>query len=188
MGLICEYPCRLDLFAKVVKSKNIQCQEIVLDEVICIPEEDVGGKITNIDDVKVQLLSAEEVFVGNSKVRITLAFNVVLIVVVGDAPGTFELVTLEGFTFTKNIPLDEFNPPLTPQEFKAEVEQSEIILRNWSFDVDILGACEDVGSPCVLPTPIAGTCISLKVFVDIIDKLTKFHDIVVFGELDPDEC
>ena len=36
--------------------------------------------------------------------------------------------------------------------------------------------------------PVPGTCISLKVFVDIIDKLTKFHDIVAFAELDPDDC
>ncbi|MGE5370365.1 MAG: hypothetical protein ACM3QZ_00115 [Solirubrobacterales bacterium] len=188
MGLICEYPCRLDLFAKVVKSKNIQCQENVLDEVVCVPEEDVGGKITNIEDVKVQLLSAEESFVGNAKVKVTLSFNVVLIVLVGDNPGSFELVTLEGFTFTKNIPLEEYDPPLTPQEFRSEVEQSEIILRNWSFDVDILGNCEDPGSPCLTASPIPGTCLALKVYVDIIDKLTKFHDIVVFGELDPDEC
>ncbi|MGE5422300.1 MAG: hypothetical protein ACM3QW_03480 [Ignavibacteriales bacterium] len=186
MGLICDYPCRLDLWAEVVKAKNCQRQEEVLDEVLCIPDEDVGGKISSIDDVRVQLVSAEETFLNNLKVKVTIDFNVILIVVVGEAPGTFELVTLEGFTFSKSINLDEFEPPLSPQEFKEEVERSQIVLKNWSFDVDILGNCEDPASPCFLPTPVEGTCISLKVFVDIIDKLTKFHDIVVYAELDPE--
>ncbi|MGE5404353.1 MAG: hypothetical protein ACM3PP_05395 [Candidatus Saccharibacteria bacterium] len=186
MGLICDYPCRLDLFAEVVKAKNIQRQEKVLDEVLCIPEEDVGGKITLIDDIKVQLISAEESFVGNHRVKVSLAFNVVLIVVVGDTPGTFEIVTLEGFTFSKSIPLEDFEPPLSPQEFKDEVETSKVILKNFSFEAEILGPCEDPGSPCFLPTSVPGTCISLRVFVDIIDKLTKFHDIVVYAELDPE--
>lgn len=188
MGLICEYPCRLDLFAEVVKAKNCQRQEKVLDEIICIPKEDVGGRITEIDDIKVQLISAEETFVGNHRVKVTLAFNVVLIVVVGDDPGCFEIVTLEGFVFNKNIPLDQFIPPIGPQEFKEEVERSQIILKNWSFEGEILGNCEDPSSPCFVTTPIEGTCILLRVFVDIIDKLTKFHDIVVFAELDPDDC
>lgn len=186
MGLICDYPCRLDLFAEVVKAKSIQRQEQILNEVICIPEEEVGGKISLIDDIKVQLVSAEETFVGNHRVKVTLSFNVVLIVVVGENPGNFEIVTLEGFNFSKSIPLDEFDPPLTPQEFKDEVENSKVILKNFSFEGEILGSCEDPGSPCYLTTPVAGTCISLKVYVDIIDKLTKFHDIVVFGELDPE--
>lgn len=186
MGLVCDYPCRLDLWAEVVKAKNIQRQEKVLDEIICIPEEDVGGKIGSIDDVRVQLVSAEETFLNNCKVKVSLDFNVILIVVVGEPPGIFELVTLEGFSFSKNISLDEFEPPLSPQEFKEEVERSQVVLKNWTFDVDILGNCEEPGSPCFLPTPVAGTCISLKVYVDIIDKLTKFHDIIVFAELDPE--
>ncbi|MGI6512782.1 MAG: hypothetical protein GX052_03935 [Syntrophomonadaceae bacterium] len=188
MGLICEYPCRLDLFAEVVKAKNTQRQEKVLDEIICIPAEDVGGRITQIDDIKVQLISAEETFVGNHRVKVSLAFNLILIVVVGEDPGVFEIVTLEGFNFSKSITLDEFNPPLSPQEFKEEVERSQIILKNWSFEGEILGNCEDPNSPCFTVTPVPGTCILLKVFVDIIDKLTKFHDVVAFAELDPDDC
>jgi hypothetical protein len=36
------------------------------------------------------------------------------------------------------------------------------------------------------PDPVMGTCIYLVVYVDIIDKLGKMHDIIVYGELDPD--
>lgn len=184
MGLICDYPCRLDLWAKVIKAKFISRQEEVFNEILCITEQDVGGKIATIDDIKVQLVSAEESFVGNSHVKIALVFNVILIVILES--GAYELVNLEGLTYNKSIPIDEFDPPLSPQEFREEVDQSEIILKNWSFDYEILGYCEDPGSPCVLPTPVAGTCISLKVYVDIIDKLGKFHDVIVFGELDPE--
>ena len=82
-----------------------------------------------------------------------------------------------------------------------EVDQSELILCNWDFDYDIKGTCEDEHSPChhhrvfdgdlsVEKVPsVRGTCIEVKVLVDIIDKLGKMHDIIVFGELDPEtEC
>ena len=38
----------------------------------------------------------------------------------------------------------------------------------------------------VTTTPVRGTCIGLKVYVDIIDKLGKMHDVIVYGELDPE--
>jgi hypothetical protein len=68
------------------------------------------------------------------------------------------------------------------------VEKSQILLKNWSFEAEIVGNCEDPSSPCFVSTPVIGTCICIRVFVDIIDKLTKFHDIVAFAELDPEDC
>ncbi|MDH7578312.1 MAG: hypothetical protein QHH75_10965 [Bacillota bacterium] len=68
--LRCEYPCRLDLWAKVIKAKNIQRDEqIVYDLVngqktpkqLCIaPPEECGGPVTPIvcvEDIKVRNLS-----------------------------------------------------------------------------------------------------------------------------------
>ena len=85
MGLICEYPAGL-IFCRGCQGQKYSAPGKVLDEIICIPAEDVGGRITQIDDIKVQLISAEETFVGNHRVKISLAFNVVLIVVVGEDP------------------------------------------------------------------------------------------------------
>ena len=66
------------------------------------------------------------------------------------------------------------------------MEQSEIILKNWSFDFEIRGNCEDPSNPCNLTTPIRGTCIALRVGVDIIDKLGQMHEVLVLGDLDPE--
>lgn len=186
MGLVCDYPCRLDLWAEVVKAKHIQRQVEVLNELVCIPEKDVEGKVSSIDDVKVQVVCVDETFLNSCKVKVTIDFNVILIVVVGENPGVFKVVTLKGYSFSKTISLDEFDPPLSPQDFKEEVERSQIVLKNWNFDVDILGNCEEPGNPCYRKCPIPGTCVAIRVYVDIIDKLTKFHDIVVYGELDPE--
>lgn len=187
MGLICDYPCKLDLWAKVIKSKSISRQQEVLDEYVCIPDADVGGKITLIDDIKVQGVMFEESFIGYTKVKVTITFNLILIVVVGEGDSaTYELVTLQGFSYTKEIPLDEFDPPLTPQEFKTEIDQSETVLKNWYFDYDIIGPCEETESPCFVAAGPNGTCLLLKAFVDIIVKLGKWHDVVVYGEYDPE--
>ena len=75
--------------------------------------------------------------------------------------------------YSQVIELDEFDPPLSVEEFRDEVDQSEICLRNWSFDYEILGNSEDPSNPANLPQPLNGTAIALRVFVDIIDKLGK---------------
>lgn len=46
--LKCEFPegCMLDLWAKVIKAKYIEKQVKVLDTVFCVPDEQVGGKVS----------------------------------------------------------------------------------------------------------------------------------------------
>ncbi|MEQ8176610.1 MAG: hypothetical protein ABRQ26_16275 [Syntrophomonadaceae bacterium] len=181
--LKCEFPegCMLDLFAKVIKAKFIEKQVKVLDILFCVPDEQVGGKISFVDDIKVKVLSTHEDLAFN-KVKLFIDFEVILFVIVDHE---FQIITVTD-RFDQVIELDEFDPPLTPEEFRTEIEQSEIILKNWSFDVEIKGNCEDAGNPCKLTSPVRGTCISLKAYVDIIDKLGKMHDVIVYGELDPE--
>lgn len=181
--LKCEFPegCRLDLFAKVIKAKFTSKQVKILDTMFCVPDEQVGGKITNVEDIKVKILQTFEDLAFN-RVKIFIDYEVILFVLV---EGEYQIITVTD-RYDQTIELDEFDPPLTIEEFRAEVEQSEIILKNWSFDFEIRGNCEDPSNPCNLTTPIRGTCIGLRVFVDIIDKLGKMHDVIVFGELDPE--
>ncbi len=181
--LKCEFPegCMLDLWAKVIKAKYIEKQVKVLDTVFCVPDEQVGGKVSCVEDIKVKVIKAYEDLCFN-KVKIFIDYEVILFVLV---EGEYQIITVTD-RYEQSIELDEFDPPLTSEEFRNEIEQSEIILKNWSFDFEIKGNCEDSSNPCKLTTPIKGTCIGLKVYVDIIDKLGKFHDVVVYGELDPD--
>lgn len=185
MALKCEFPegCKLDLWAKVIKAKFIEKQAKILETVFCVPDEQVCGKISCIDDIKVRLIGEpyEEIQCFN-KVRICFTYEVILFVIV---QGEYQIVTLTD-TYERFIELDEFDPPFTPEELKAEVDQSEIILKNWSFDYDIKGDCENACNPCNLTTPINGTGIGLRVYVDIIDKLGKMHDVIVYGEFDPE--
>ena len=60
--LKCEFPegCRLDLFAKVIKAKFTSKQVKILDTMFCVPDEQVGGKITNVEDIKVKILQTFE--------------------------------------------------------------------------------------------------------------------------------
>lgn len=195
--LKCEYPegCRLDLWAKVIKAKYIEKQVKVLDTTFCVPdcgEGGVGGKISQVDDIKVKVLEAYEDLNFN-KVKIHIHYEVILFVIV---EGNYQIVTVED-TYEQTIELYQFDPPLTVEEFRNEIEQSEIVLCNWSFDYEIKGFCEDHHSPC-RPHPhphdmdaavkpiMTGTCLQLVVYVDIIDKLGKMHDIIVYGELDPE--
>ncbi len=182
-GLKCEFPdgCMLDLFAKVIKAKFIQRQVKVLDTLFCVPDEQVGGKVSFVEDIKVKVLQAGEDLAFN-RVKIFIDFEVILFVVVDNE---FQIITISD-RFEQSIELDEFDPPLTIEEFRAEIETSEVILKNWSFDFAIKGNCEDSSNPCNLVTPINGTCIALSVFVDITVKLGKMHDVIVFGEIEPE--
>lgn len=183
-GLKCEFPegCRLDLWAKVIKAKFIQKQVKILDTVFCVPDEQVGGKVTCVEDIKVKVIQKFEDLLCFNKVKIFIDYEVILFVIV---EGEYQIITVTD-RFEQTIELDEFDPPMTIEEFRSEVEQSEIILKNFTFDFEIKGNCEDPSNPCRLTTPINGTCIGLRVFVDIIDKLGKMHDVIVFGELDPE--
>lgn len=187
--LKCEYPegCRLDLWAKVIKAKYIEKAAEVLDRYVCIPYAEVGGYVSLVDDFKIKVNCATETLNFN-KVKIMIDFDLVLVLIVGTAPDTeYQIYTICDNVYEETIELTEFDPPLTPDEFRSEIDQSELILCNWDFDYDIKGNCEDDGSPC--PSIVRGTCLEVKVYVDIIDKLGKMHDIIVYGELDPEvEC
>jgi len=193
--LKCEFPegCRLDLFAKVVKAKYIARQVKVLEDFVCVPlhfEDSVGPYVSAIDDFKVKVVRAEEILNFN-RVRIIIEFDVTLFLILDNC--RYQVFTLPGNVYEQTIDLCQFDPPLTIEEFRTEVNDSDIILSNWTFDYEIRGVCQDPDSPCfsVMPTiqcpdPVMGTCIYLVVYVDIIDKLGKMHDVIVYGELDPD--
>ena len=191
--LKCEYPegCRLDLWAKVIKAKYIEKGAHVLKKTTCIPTSEVGGYVSLVDDFKIKVNCATEMLNFN-KVKIMINFDLVLIVVVGNPPDTeYQIFTICDNIYEDIIELNEFDPPLTLDEFRSEVDQSELLLCNWDFDYDIKGACEEECSPCRHHRcePVPGTCIEVNVYVDIIDKLGKMHDIIVYGELDPEvEC
>ena len=57
MDLKCEFPegCRLDLWTMVVKAKFNE-EILVMDDTICILESEVGGRITNIEDIRIKVL------------------------------------------------------------------------------------------------------------------------------------
>jgi hypothetical protein len=197
--LKCEYPegCRLDLWAKVIKAKYIEKGAKVLETTKCIPCADVGGYVSVVDDFKIKVNSATEILNFN-KVKITIDFDLVLVLIIGTEPNTeYQVYTIPNNIYEETIELSEFDPPLTPEEFRHEIDSSEVILCNWDFDYDIKGNCEDRHSPCrhhhrldeeedARSLPVFGTCLELIVYVDIIDKLGKMHDIIVYGELDPE--
>lgn len=202
--LKCEFPegCKLDLWAKVIKAKYIEKETEVLDKIICIPCAEVEGYVNLVDDFKIKVNSATETLNFN-KVKITIDFDLILVLIVGTNSDTeYQIFTIPNNIYEETISLCDFDPPLTADEFRNEIDQSELILCNWDFDYDILGNCEDENSPCRhSPRPcfeddtierrpmLRGTCLEVKVFVDIIDKLGKMHDIIVYGEMDPEiEC
>ena len=196
--LKCEYPegCRLDLWAKVIKAKYIEKGAKVLEMTKCIPCADVEGYVSLVDDFKIKVNCATEILNFN-KVKITIDFDLILVLIVGTAPNTeYQVYTIPNNIYEETIELCEFDPPLIPEEFRSEIDSSEVILCNWDFDYDIKCNCEDHNSPCHhyhcedddngRRQPVPGTCLELTVYVDIIDKLGKMHDIIVYGELDPE--
>ena len=203
--LKCEFPegCRLDLWAKVIKAKYIERQVKVMEGYECIPlypcAQDVDGLmpegcyVNMIDDFKVKVVRAEEILNFN-KVKIMIEFDITLFVILSD--GSYQVYNMPGNIYEQTIELNQFDPPLSIEEFRHEIDDSDIILCNWTFDYEIKGACEDPDGPCYplmngvdCPHPMRGTCVYLVVYVDIIDKLGKMHDVIVYGELDPEvEC
>jgi hypothetical protein len=182
----CEFPegCRLDLWASVIKSKFIEKQCEVLDNTFCVPEDGpdgVKGKIEQVDDIKVKVREVVTSLNFN-KVKIHVRYEVVLFTLVNQ---TYQIITVTD-SFDKTIELDEFDPPLTAEQFRNDVREAQVVLNNWDFDYEIKGACEDPCSPCYCNNlaMVPGTCLRLVVYVDINVKLTKSHDIVVYGELD----
>ena len=180
-NLKCEYPddCRLNIEAKIIKARYIEKQVKILDINFVVPASQVGGKITSIKNIMVNVLETKGVI---NSVEIFIEYQIIMTVAVGRE---FQVVTIEDI-YEQVIDLQDFDPPLSPQELKMEVQDTEIILSNWNFIYDIIGNSEDESNPCNLTSPVVGTCISLQVYVDIIILLDKVHDIIVYGELDPE--
>ncbi len=180
--LKCEYPegCKLDLWIKVVKAKYID-QVSVLRDCFCILESEVGGIITRVEDIRIRVLNTSYSFNFNS-VSIWMKYKVVVVVLVDDEE---EVVTITN-TYEKTIKLDQFDPPLTINEFRSEVDEAEVIVQNWLPDWHIKGKCADLCDAGSF-SPIPGTLIEIDLSACIIVKLSKMHDIIVYGELDP-EC
>ncbi|MGI5838533.1 MAG: hypothetical protein ACOX8W_02610 [bacterium] len=213
----CSEEC-IDIFVNVVKAKNVQKDEVIvgyvdefgvvhgreicLDPSVCCCAEGISGPVTCVEDVRVRNLKTREDFVCSGQVRVHLKFDLIIIYRAlctfatpasvscnGKPEEVFCVETLRDVTFTKEITLDEFCPPLTAEEFRNEVDRSEIIVRNFRFEVEVNGRCSgvtinvtDPNRDQCIPNPEGpGTCISLTVFADITDKLGKMEDILVCG-------
>gem|GEM_PF-284957 len=200
----------IDIFVKVVKAKNTQLDEVIvgyvdeygivhgreicLDPSTCCCAEGVSGPVTCVEDVRIRNLQTSEEFICTSRVRVHLLFDVVIIyralcTIDDTTEEVFCIETLRGVEFTKEIMLDEFAPPLTPEEFLTEIDQSEIIVRNFRFEVDINGRCSGIildptdpnMNTCIPSVSGPGTCVSLTVFADITDKLGRMEDVLICG-------
>lgn len=180
--LKCEYPegCKLDLWINVVKAKYMD-ELLILDDTFCILESEVGGEITGIEDIRIRVLNTSYSF-NFSSISICIEYKIIIVVLVNDEE---QIVTITN-TYNQIIKLDEFDPPLTTDEFKSEVDQAEIILMNWHPDGDIVGDCFEPDDPSFF-SPVPGTLLRIKLMVCMVVKLGKMHDIIVYGELDP-EC
>lgn len=183
MDLKCEFPegCKLDLWVKVVKAKYIK-EALILDDRFFIMESEVGGKITGIEDIRIKVLNTSYTFNFDS-VTIYIVYKLVILVMVCDEE---QVVTITN-TYEQKIKFCEFDPPLTIDEFRAEVDQAEIILEHWLPEWDILRDCVDLSDVSFF-SPVPGTLIKIRLVVFLVIKLGKMHDIIVYGELDPDDC
>jgi hypothetical protein len=182
-NLVCEYPdgCRLDLWSDVVKAKYIARHKAILDTTFCVPEEAIGGKITEIEYIQVKILSKQaEFLVGRVKVKVD--YQIILLVTVADE---YQVVTINE-TYEETIEFGAFTPAISVEQAREEIANIPVIFKNPQVDCEILGACEDPLSPCRQQPHIAGTCLHAAVWIDLIIKLAKSHDVIVYGELDPE--
>lgn len=172
MGTICEYPCRLDLWAEVVKAKSIQREDVILDHVSAV----VGfGSVLSIEEARVQVIEITTSFVAGGKIMVCIKFNLILTILcdIGGVP-TYQLVTLGPYAFDKQVAIAEFDPPITAQQLRDEVENARAIVKNWII------------VPEIAHTVDSCTTLIITAYADVIVKLTKCHDIIVYGEFDPE--
>lgn len=182
--------CQLDLWAKVVKAKNIQLNEWVfydLDaygnkipkEIVLTPPTECGGPtnpVTCIEDIKIRNLEVTNQIVCNSKVVVGISADMIIVAYTADECYFIQVVP---FTFEKTIPRDEFVPPITADELEHEVDQSEEVIKNWRFDYDINGFARDAYGN------VTGTLVKMSAYADVITKLAKWQDVLVYGVVDP---
>lgn len=180
MDLKCEFPegCKLDLWAEVVKAKHIR-ETIILDDRICIFEEEIRGRITDIEDIRIKILDTDFIFNFDS-VSICIVYKTVLLVLIHDEEQVVTIIN----TYKQTIKLCEFDPPLTLDEFRSEIDSAEIVLENWLPEWDIIGNCVNLSDASFF-SPVPGTIIRIRIIVCLAVKLVKMHDIIVYGELDP---
>ncbi len=176
----------------------------------CSGECEEAGAVTCVEDVRVRNLRSWEEFLCTSRVRIHLCFDIVVIyralcsvIPVNGSRGSnnvagaeerFCLETFRDIEYTREITLDEFCPPLTPEQFLNEVDQSEICVRNIRYEVELGARCSGINSDptdpnrdeCIPNPEGPGTCAEITVFADVTDKLAKMEDILVCGRRDCD--
>ena len=189
--MACTIPeeCKLDLWAKVMIAKNIQTDEPILGSFdaygepvpanIVVSNLAEGESVECIEDFKISFNQADviEVFTCTSKVTLTIPFHAFFFVKTNQG---FVTAT-QNFTFTKTIPVSEFikldGTPLTSIEFKCNVDQSEAIVCN--YDIAFINVLPKVGNSQIIQVVITA---------NVIDKLGKFKDVIVYGKVEDLGC
>lgn len=183
--------CRLDLWAKVIIAKDVQCYEGILGSLtgtIPVPApvvvtgletDPVVEEILCLEDIKVESTGISTSFVCASQVNVVLDFTVY-----------FWFRTNLGYfcyqydieDFTKAISVCDFvkadGSTLTPAEFRTEVDQAEVVIQNYQLAYFAVAGPPEEGSQTV----------NVVILADIITKLGKFKDVIVYGFADPTIC
>lgn len=182
--------CRLDLWAKVIIAKDVQCNEGILGSlsgsvVVPAPVEVTGlstepvEEILCLEDIKVECTGISTSFVCANQVNLTLDFMCY-----------FWFRTNLGYfcyqyeidDFTRSISVCDFvkadGSNLTPTEFRSEVEQAEVVIQNYQLAYFAVAGPPEAGSQTV----------NVVVLADIITKLGKYKDVIVYGYADPTVC
>jgi hypothetical protein len=178
--------CQLDLWAKVIVAKDVQNDEPILGDFdeygepvpydLVVGDLGVDEEVICIEDFKISVVGHDEHFICTSRAKVTIDFT-----------AFFWVKTTEGFkcvgtdfTFTKEIPISQFikpdGTPLTPEEFKTQVEQSEVVVKD--FKLAFMNVLEKD------PYEPTEQVIEIIVTADIITKLGKFQDVIVYGRVE----
>lgn len=182
--------CRLHLWAETIIAKDVQCNEAILGEFdpygepvpyeLLVTGLNPGEEVLCVEDFKIVRVAWGWNFICANRVRVLLAWD-----------GYLWLRTTEGFrcasdnfSFEKEIPVCSFvkadGTNLTPSEFSAEADQAEIINQNYQLIyVNVLPVDPYEPTQQVVEVIVTG---------DIITKLGKFKDVVVYGYEDPTIC
>jgi hypothetical protein len=189
MSTIIPDDATLDLWANVIVAKNVQTDEAILgsfDEygepvpanltVTGLAEDE---NVECIDDYKICFNQANvvESFVCTSKVILTIPFVGYFWIKTNLG---FKTVTLN-FTYTNTIPVNEFikpdGTPLSPSEFKCQVDQSHAVVTDYELVyVNVLP--KDISDP-------TQQTVQVIVTATIVDRLGKYQDITVHGIVCP---
>lgn len=182
--------CQLDLWAKVIIAKDVQCNEPILGDYseygepgpfdLVVSGLGEGEEVTCIEDFKVEMETVSYSIICTTQVNVSMSFTAYFWV---RTTAGFECVA-QAFDFDKQICVDEFikadGTPLTPAELRAEVDQAEVLVQNYVLRyVNVLPP-----DPYVPDSQIVQVILS----ADIITKVGKYRDVIVYGVLDPTIC